>query len=324
MSTSAPAPSAPRAREWIIDQVLPAHVVGLLVGPAGVSKTTAAIQWLAEIRAGRDVFGHASRPTEILWVSCDRSQTEHEAHCYALGIDPGTFWFHDQMNSMTSIERVVSACAANYPRAKLIFIDGFARLLPDGKINDYSTVASFLCECAKWCQVHRVTILGCLHAGKSREGAGYSDPRDQVCGSTAWAGFSNLMIVMQKANPKDPEDPIRIVHVLTRAGSGDFSLKLQKSRDPEEGGRLSPYEDSAEEDLLSIVSMWISSQPSRLIPKQEIVRYALDSINGMSERTIERWLTKEVESGRILRPIKGKYQSAQSSQSPVESSIEED
>ena len=304
-----PAPALARpAREWIIDQVLPKRVVALLVGPAGVSKTTAALQWLTEINAGRDVFGHRSYQTEIAFVSCDRSEAEHEAHCHALGIDPGIFHFHDQMNFMTSIERVVRTCAGRYPRAKLIFIDGFARLLPDGKINDYATVATFLCECAKWCQEFNVTVLGCLHAGKSRDGAGYSDPRDQVCGSTAWAGFSNLMIVMQKANPKDPEDPLRLVHVLTRAGSGDFSFKMTKSRDPEEGGRLTPFEDVVEEDLLSIVSMWINSQGIRLIPKREIVRYARDTITDMSERTVERWLTREVEAGRVLRPEKGKYQ----------------
>lgn len=298
------------AREWIIDQILPRRVVGLLVGPPGVSKTTWAVQELSKLPLGQDILGHRVERTEVVFVSCDRSQEEHDSHCRALGVDPSTFHFHDQVISKTSIERIISGVKYAYPNASLIFIDGFARLVPDGKLNDYATVSDFLCQCMELAQKHNITILGCLHAGKAREGATYSDPRDQVCGSTAWAGYSNLMIVMQKANPKDSEDPVRIVHVLTRAGSGDFMFKLTKDKDPDGGGRLIPYEDPVENEFLGILTYWINSQDlDRQIPKREIIGYGRDTCS-LSERTVERWLTRQVSDGLLLRPGKGKYQRA--------------
>ncbi len=310
----------PIPREWVIDKLLPLRVVSLLVGPPGVSKTSLAIQELSHLPSGGLFLGYPTRPTEVVFVSCDRSREEHDSHCHALGVDPSVFHFHDQVNSQTTILRVVNAVKYAYPRARLIFIDGFARLVPEGKLSDYTVVANFLCECLELAQQHNITIMGCLHAGKAREGATYADPRDQVCGSVAWAGYSNLMIVMQKNNPKDTSDPVRLVHILTRSGRGDITLKFTKDPDPEGGGGLIPLEDVVEEDLLSIVAMWLRSQsPDRLIPKREIVQYARDTITGMSERSIERWLQEQIEPGGLLvRPEKGKYRLAPSPESVSE------
>ena len=306
MSTPAPEPTPARApREWIIDQVLPRRVVALLVGPPGVSKTTAAIQWLASIRAGEDVFGHKTTPTEIVFVSCDRSQEEHEQHVHALEYDPSIFHFHDQVDIRTSIERVVRGCAAQYPRASLLFIDGFARLLPNGKPNDYNEVSDFLCQCGALARQFNKTIIGCLHAGKVREGQGYLDPRDTTCGSTAWAGFSNLMIVMQKSDPKNPADLIRDVHVLTRAGSGDFSIKLQK--DPSRGGRLSPWEEVVDDVAILNITWWLAKQDmDRLISTKEFIRIGTEF--KISKRAMERWLPQQVEAGVLHWVRQGVYQ----------------
>lgn len=303
---SAPSPARPLAQQaFIIHDVLPTQVIALLAGPPGVSKTTLAYDLLAGIQAGSSVLGHPTSPTGVVFVSCDRSQVEHESHLAALGHPPDLFPFFDQVRSKTTIDVIVRTCAQLYPTAGVLFIDGFARLVPDGKITDYNTVADFLCHAGGLAITYSRTIIGCLHAPKTKEGSSYSDPRDMVLGSTAWSGFANLVVVIQKEKPDVPDDPGRKVHILTRASSGDYSLRYVK--DSSQGGRLIQQDDAGEADLMSLLDLWIAKQPfDRLIPKREIVDAGKKEA-ALSERSVERWIAAQISIGNLERPERAKY-----------------
>jgi len=288
-------------RSWVIDNVFPEEVVGLLVGSPGVGKSSAGIKWLAEIKSGLPVFGHQSHPRPIVYVSCDRSEAEYTSHLEALGYSPDIFHFYDQTSNKTSIDVVIRACSRKFPHC-LIFIDGMARLVPDCKLSDYGVVSDFLVETGRLCREFHVTVLGCIHASKQKDGQSYSDPRDISCGSTAWSGFSNLNIVIQRKNPSDPSDPLRIIHLLTRSRLGDVMLTYQK--DPSSaGGSLIPYDDPVEADLLGLHLMDLPyDQP---FPKKEMVEFAKSQ--SITERRVERWLERMIGDGMVEKVSRGVY-----------------
>jgi len=292
-------------REWIVDQIMPIGQLCLLVGPAGVGKTTHSFDLCDDIQEGRLVYGRQVRQTGVVIVSCDRDEDSHYDRLTSLGIPHHRFAFFPQRDAPTSIERIVSACTHHYKSHRLLFIDGFGTLVPDGKLNDYGVVSRFLADCGALCKKHKITILGSIHTAKAKEGEAYTSPREQALGSAAWAGFADLMIVMQRDNPKEPADPIRRVHVCTRGGAGDFTLKYKMDKD--QGGRLVLYEDPVEQDLMSLMDYWIGQQAfDRLIPTREFIQEGKNFT--LSQSLVEKWLFNQVEKGHLDRPVRGKYQ----------------
>ncbi len=300
-----PAPYIHPPREWIIDQVLPLGQVCLLVGPAGVGKTTYSFDLCEAIQSGTSLYGRAVNATGVVIVSCDRDADSHYDRLSSLGIPHHRFPFFPQRDSPTSIDVIIRTCASRFPWCKLLFIDGFGTLVPDGKLNDYSVVSRHLANCGALCSRHRVSILGSIHTAKAKEGEAYTSPREQALGSAAWAGFADLMIVLQRDKPTEPADPIRRVHVCTRGAAGDFTLKFKS--DKELGGKFIPYEDPIETDLLSLMEYWIGQQPfDRLIPTREFIDEGKNFT--ISQSLVEKWLTAQVGKGSLARPLKGKYQ----------------
>ena len=301
MAESPVVPPIRTPRKFIIEGVLPAHVVALLVGPPGVGKSSAALGWLSDISQGLPVFAKPTVATHIVVVSCDRSEDEYYSHLDALKIPREQFSFFDQSQSPTTIPIVVKACASRWP-GSLIFIEGFALLVPDVNLKDYGVVARFLLDGAALARQYGVTILGCVHAPKEKDGQGYADPRSQIAGSMAWSAFSNLTVVIQKKDTKDPQDPVRLVHVLTRASAGDFTLVYQKDPDSP-GGAFIPYENIVEKELLDFFLLEFDFEQN--IARKEFLDYA--STQNISVRAAERWLEQQANTGRLERVKRGVY-----------------
>jgi len=303
-----PAPYIHPPRRWIIDQVLPIGQVCLLVGPAGVGKTTYSFDICDDVQEGRMIYGRAVNKTGVVIVSCDRDDDSHYDRLTSLGIPHHRFPFFPQRDKPTSIGIIIRACAAQFPWCKLLFIDGFGTLVPDGKLNDYGVVSRHLADAGALCKHFDLSILGSIHTAKAKEGEAYTSPREQALGSAAWAGFADLMIVMQRDNPKEPADPIRRVHVCTRGAAGDFTLKYKA--DKELGGKLVPYEDPIEQDLLSLMDYWLRQQPfERIIPTREFIETGKG--HTISQSLVEKWLAKQLAEGVVTRPAKGRYQRVQ-------------
>jgi hypothetical protein len=301
----------PHYSDHIIDKVMPSLEVHLFGGPPGIGKTQLMLQILPAIERGEMVFGHKARPTKCIFVSCDRGERAHLRRLDNLGIThwfpenppPGVFPFYSGLTTNDNVgytlESIVKGCAVGFPDRELLFIDGFGSLCTESK--DYNDVGKFLRLATQLCVRYNVTIIGSVHSPKAKEGQTYTNPREQILGSQAWGGFSDLLIGMQPADPKDPMNPRRLVHICCRAAAGDFTLKMIL-----QNGRLVP-DEAVERDLVTILASWLNSQGfERQIPTKEILEYGVKTCT-LHPRFIERWIEEQVESGVLDRVMKGRY-----------------
>jgi AAA domain len=287
---------------YIIESVMPSEEIHLLGGPPGVSKTSLGMQLLCDIEEGRDIFGYHTHPTKSVFVSCDRSERAHLRRLDGFGLPPDRFPFFSGRDQDLTLSAIIQGCYSHYPDRPLLFIDGIASLL-DGNLSDYTDVQQFLRSGGQLCEKYHRTLLGTVHASKAREGASYPNPRDQLVGSTAWGGFSDLTLVLQFADSKDISNPDRLLHVCTRGPATEFTVRMRKDRLT---GRL--VELDPDLDLLSLLDSWILKQDfTRIIPTGEISEIGTKEFQ-LSPRSIERWLNRQVESGLLERMERGKYQ----------------
>lgn len=280
---------------------MPEREIHLLAGAAGTGKTTLALQILGAIQRGEPVFGRRTWPTKVMIVSLDRSRAAHTRMIDGLAVPEHEFKFFSQRNQPTSIRLICQITRREeYNGCKLIFIDGFGTLVRDGKLADYQATSDFLREAGALCEEYGVTIIGSVHATKTKEGESYANPRQRVLGSVAWAAFSDLIITVDPEKPSDVSNMVRLVNVLPR-NDREFMIKYLR-----EGSRMLPYEDPAELDLASILDYWLVQNSDRKIPTREFIGQGRDA--ALTPRQVERWIERQLESGRLERTSKGIYQ----------------
>jgi len=223
-------PSLPR--KYLIDSILPEREISLIAGPAGGGKTTWLFQVLELWQNSVDVHGHASHPCRYVYVSADRSKEAAEATMDRMSINldriPLISGVEEDLHTFSSI---VSLVRKKDPNVKLIVIDGFATIVPGGKAGDYHTVANFLRSITRQCKREDITVLGIIHAAKTKENEKYLNPRERILGSVAWAGFSETIFFIEPVDVKDVENPQRLLEILPRnAAQEKFELELRDGR----------------------------------------------------------------------------------------------
>jgi hypothetical protein len=292
-------------REHIVPGIMPSREVHLICGPPGIGKTTLCLDLLPAIERGDLILGYSRAiPTKSVFVSCDRSEGAHLRRLDSLGIPHAEFPFFSGLdirddNDPLNIEKIISSAAKHFPDHPLVFIDGMASLIED--TSNYRQAQQLLRETTKLCYWNNRTVIGSVHSPKAKEGQSYTNPREQILGSQAWSGFSDLVIAMQPAEPKDPANNRRLVHVCTRSAAGDFTVKMILT-----GGRLM-IDDSIERELYSLLEEWLKKQDhTRIIPTREIILYGVKECS-LYERAIERWIEEKVEEGVLDRVARGKY-----------------
>lgn len=230
-------------RKYLIDGILPERELSLLAGPSGGSKTTWLFQTIELWRDRVPIHGHNSHPCPFAYVSVDRSQESAEETMIRIGIDPDSIpLIRGVEENLSTIEGVLNAAKLKVPDARLYIIDGFATLVPQGKTNDYHSVANFLRNITRLCKKHDITILGLIHAAKTKENEKYLNPRERILGSVAWAGFSETLFFIAPIAPDNVVDNYRLLEILPRQSAQEkFELELDKK------GRLIP--SSRRQDL---------------------------------------------------------------------------
>lgn len=216
------------SRKYLIDGLIPEREVSLLAGPSGGSKTTWLFQTLQLWRAGQPVHGHGSHPCPFVYISVDRSQESAEETMERVGIDPKTVpLVRGVEDDVIGIEQAMQLSRVLVPDVRFFIIDGFATLVPGGKTNDYATVAKFLRGITRMCKKHDITILGIVHAAKTKENEKYLNPRERILGSVAWAGFSETLFFIEPTAPDNAVDKNRLLEILPRqAAQEKFELEL--------------------------------------------------------------------------------------------------
>ena len=305
----------PRHQECLIDRILPCREIHLIGGASGSSKTTLMFQILHKWQRREEVFGYKSFPVPMAYVACERSMASTQRTIDRCAVELGCptisavdrKWTKD---TDTAFDRISAHLLREHPAAKLWYIDGLQALTPGGKNNDYSYVQKFLTSITNVCQEHDITILGSVHATKTKEGERYMNPRQRILGSVAWAGFSETIIILDQIDPEDPASRREIQLCPRNAPQGRFDYDLDsnglviftqndahqsKGRPSKKVGRIGailPYLD-------------------RFSPSEEIPRAAFDEIGtelGIAGRSMDE-LLKQMQVDQSLKWLRlGVYQ----------------
>lgn len=221
------------ARPYLIEKLLPAREVSLLAGPSGGSKTTWLFQSLQLWEKSQPVHGCASHPCSFLYFSIDRSMEAAQETMDRVGCKYPIISGVEE--DIETIEQVIMRWERADASAKLLILDGFATLVPGGKTNDYHVVAKFLRKVTRLCKKHDITIIGIVHAAKTKENEKYLNPRERILGSVAWAAFSETLFFIAPVEADKIEKDFRLLEILPRQGKNQ-KAELQL----DDRGRLIP------------------------------------------------------------------------------------
>lgn len=290
---------------YLIDGMIPANQVHLLAGPSGGGKTTLAFQMLSSMITGEPFLGRWTRKVKVAYVSGDRpaeSVLETQDRC---GVTFPIFSAVDENlvgeDLLTKIfPRLTAIC--NGERPDVIYIDGFTAFVPGGFLNNYAIVAKWLASLQRWAHKMRVTIIGACHATKTREGEKFTNPRQRIAGSVAWAGFSETVLIIEPLDDDKAKDK-RIVHILPR-NHAEENMILRFNAE----GRLILPEKVAHQETLTAFIMDGLLEKFKLGDTILYSKYRDDALaKGVSLRTFNRQLAKYVETGKLVKAGKGTY-----------------
>ncbi len=199
--------------QYLIEGILPKHKLNIVAGPSGAGKTTFLFNMIRDWSQGIDVLGHKSNPEPYIYIALDRAADETEARIIAAGLDPELVPHLSILKNGGNLAHVMSQIP---PGPCTVFIDGFARLCPGGKVSDYKVVGDFCSELTEMCEAKQLTIIAVLHATKVKIGEAFTHARHRVLGSVAWGGFSSTLIFIDECEPGKIGDNKRRVEVLPR------------------------------------------------------------------------------------------------------------
>lgn len=289
---------------YLIEGMLPAGQVHLLGGPSGGGKTTLAFQMIKALETGTPFLGRQTRQVKVAYISGDRpslSVLETQDRC---GVGFPVFSAVDEKleceDLITKIFPRLPAVTGGKP--DFIYIDGFTAFVPGGFHNNYSIVAKWLAGLQRYCRRMGITILGACHTAKTKQGEMFTNPRQRILGSVAWAGFSETVLIIEPLEDEKAKDK-RVVHILPRNHSGEnMILKFNA-----EGQLQLPDKIAHAETITSFIMDGIIEG---LIPGDQVLYSFLrdSAVNkGVNLRTFDRWLAKFVDDGKLKREKKGIY-----------------
>lgn len=300
----ADAPQETRLR-YLIDGMIPANQVHLLAGPSGGGKTTLAFQMLSAMIKGEPFLGRWTRKVKVAYVSGDRpaeSVLETQDRC---GVTFPIFSAVDENlvgeDLLTKIfPRLTAIC--NGERPDVIYIDGFTAFVPGGFLNNYAIVAKWLASLQRYARKMRITIIGACHATKTKEGEKFTNPRQRIAGSVAWAGFSETVLIIEPLDDDKAKDK-RIVHILPR-NHAEENMILKFNAE----GRLTLPDKVVHQETLTAFIMEGLLDKFKLGDEVVYSTYRDEAMGkGISLRTFNRWLAKTVELGTLVKTGKGVY-----------------
>ncbi len=287
--------------------LFPKGQVHLIGGPSGAGKTTVAFQlYKALSTLGGEWLGRKTVPAAWAYISGDRATNSVHITQRRLGVDFKVFSLVDHgMVGSDLIGDVMPMLTKFYGyRPNFIYIDGFTGMCPQAKINDYGTVSQWLAKLQMFCQRKNITILGAVHATKTKEGERYTNPRQRVAGSVAWAGYSETIVIVEPPDG-DKDDGHRSILLLPRNSVSDNVTMEFNQVGNLEVSNLSNDARGAEHFVLGNVLAGMDFKPGEEFYYLRLWTKAKEK--GVNRRTFDRWLAKKVELGEFKRVKKGIY-----------------
>jgi len=300
-SPTAPGPlglEGEKVTKFVVDQIFPAYEVHLTGGASGSGKTTLEGQLIEDWRQGKPVFGYKSFPAPFCYIACDRSLQSIHATLKRIGV-PHDEWpilsliDHGNLNTP---EQIVAAARRLVSNVEVVWLDGIHSLTPQGQINDYGTVQTFLTCMTRIAQREKLTFKCLGHATKVREGEAFLNPRHRFLGSVAWGGYSDTMVIIDQEKPQDPTDTTRNVYLLPRNAANEmFKYEFVE-------GRLTMLTDAGQFCL----DRWLAGFKAGDLVTTANVLTAGEKAK-VSKSTCNRWIKQAIDSGKLLKTGHGVF-----------------
>lgn len=295
--------------EFILDKFLARRQVNIIGGASGAGKTTLIFQLMKASAEGGTFMGMPVPKLNWAYVSGDRTAESVEETQKRLGFKFPIFSLVDRsLVNADLMKKIIPVLPAflgeqllgpgQIIKPDVVYIDGFTSLCPDADMNNYGGVAKWLAALQRFCVRNDLTILGAAHATKVKEGERIMDPRQRIIGSTAWAGFSEDVIIIDNLYKKEDEGA-RLIHLLPRNGA-ERSIRATF-----QDGYLVP--DLTEDPKVSVSEFTLEPL---LVPGAKFMGIDMEHAakkKGVSRATYYRWLNKLVKSGRLKKGNKGEY-----------------
>lgn len=288
----------PKSAQKGKSDLFPRKRVHLIGGTSGAGKTTLLLQWLSAWMKGGSALGFKETIPLMKWVSYDRGPEDFQETCDRIGVDPKLFNFYaPPANTFAnSLKADLAGWLDREKQVKLLVIEGIQVKTPQGKINDMTTVATFMRGLGEFCESRDLTIIGTIHAAKTHEGDRYTNPRQRLAGSVAWAGFASTVIIVEETQ-EEAEESARRIFVLPRNGRNIFFEADFKD------GML--VRKAGPKSAATKLEEWLVNRPIGSTFKREDMK-AGSGIS--SEATLTNEISRLVKSGKIVQPVaRGPY-----------------
>lgn len=289
---------------YLIDQILPTRELHLTGGCSGVGKTTWLLQMLHHLTLGRPIFNYPSRPTEWVYVSCDRSGEGMERTLDRLALPHDRNRFHSLEDIPVHRKGLGLADAESiliWSPAPLVVIEAFTLLMPTGRqdasMNNYQSTGNWLRHLSRLTKRYDKTIIASVHSPKTKEGNGYNDKRQRVLGSVAFGALVETIFLVERTGEEDENK--RVLHLLPRnAPEQAFYFDLDKS------GRFVEAMNPSDEAITVIIEdQFRLLGPGEAFETGELLEKVRG--RGVSDRSFYRWLQVAGESKRVEKVSRG-------------------
>lgn len=289
--------------EYVLEDIIAENQVNLLAGGSGSGKSRLLFMLRAAIELGGKLFGRQTKQVRWGYIAGDRTSSSIHETLSRMGLSMPVFSCVDNKLIGARVQDVFPRLVdvLGY-RPEILAIDGFTSFVPKGELNNYSVVAKWLGELQNWCDEEKVTIVGCCHTTKTREGEKLLDPRQRIVGSVAWASYSEGVIVIDKPFEEGEKEPWREISLCSR----NHGTKVIHATFDDTGWMVEREgtDEGTKEDVLEFLL------GDLLLPGTEIVVRGLERVteeNKIHRATLYRWIKKGKESGRFLEAGRGKF-----------------
>jgi len=257
--------------------------------------------------AGEPIFDHpTTRPTEIAYLALDRSWQRYQElfvsfdlpdlKHYAFADDPAfplaEFTRNPQKALGLCLDKLAPAPGA------LVFIDPVSPLCVQGNPNDARAVALSMHAFRRVARERLITLLCLVHFHKPKEDDKSMRGIDQIAGSGAFSGYSDVQMYLQHEQPGSGYQIFGWNPIA--APAEDFQLKRN------EQGLFELYTGESELDELLEPTIGRAGQVYDLIPEDTIVptrelEVMVFVTLHLSRATLFRILRKLEAAGLIVR-----------------------